>query len=175
MGSFCSSNAPLRGQSDIRTNQKIVFTEVLSCLGIDLFKAAIQSCVSASAGVAVEDIHVFELTRSTISGGINVLYSVGNLYEFTCQPEIKGQIDRSVFSGEFTALLSEFGFPSASATRDINAAYIRVDASAESGALVLIINQVSGVFNQLSTFFTAYHGVIFFLSLFSRRRFGTML
>ena len=169
MGSFWSTHAPIKGRADIGKNHKAAFEEVLSDVDIDLFKAAVQNCVSISAGVTVDDVHILELTRSTQNGGISVLYSVGDLYQFIGEPDIKGQISRSILSGEFTANMIKFGVSSASATRDINAAYIRVDASAESGgALVLIINQVSDVFNQLSTSFSPSHQTFFSLRLHFR-------
>ena len=142
MGICFSTNALLKGRADSGKNKRITLNEAVSYIDIDLFEAAIQKCVAISAGVPVGKVDVLELARSNRRDGIKVLYSVSDLFVLTSEPEIKGQINKSIFSGEFSALLGTFGFPTASATGDIHATYIRVHASPDNGSLTLVVNQV---------------------------------
>ena len=89
--------------------------EVVNGLDVDYFKVAVQNCVSVSIGVASRNVVVYNVIRSPAVDGIDVTYSVSDVYGRTTAKDIRKYIDRSITSGKFTSLLHQHGFLTAEA------------------------------------------------------------
>lgn len=91
------------------------YDEIVYGLDVDYFKVAVQNCVSVSIGVASRNVVVYNVIRSPAIDGIDVTYSVSDVYGRTTAKDIRKHIDRSITSGKFTSLLHQHGFLTAEA------------------------------------------------------------
>lgn len=91
------------------------YDEVVNAIDVDYFKVAVQNCVSVSIGVASRNVVVYNVIRSPLVNGIDVTYSVSDIYGRTAAKDIRKHIDRSITSGKFTSLLNQHGFLTAEA------------------------------------------------------------
>ena len=83
-------------------------------LDVDYFKVAIQNCVSVSVGVPSRNVIVNNVTKSSWVNGVDVTYSVTDVFDSSQPDAVSKHIDSSVTSGKFTSLLHQHGFLSAS-------------------------------------------------------------
>lgn len=87
---------------------------VINELDVDYFKVAIQHCVSVSVGVPSRNVIVNNVTKSSWVNGVDVNYSVTDVFDTSTPASICKHIDSSIASGKFTSLLHQHGFLSAS-------------------------------------------------------------
>lgn len=91
------------------------YDEIVNGIDVDYFKVAVQNCVSVSIGVASRNVVVYNVVKSPLLIGIDVTYSVSDVYGRTTAKDIRKHIDRSITSGKFTSLLHQHGFLTAEA------------------------------------------------------------
>ena len=97
-----------------------MFKDLISQVDQNLFRLAVQSCVSISAGIASKNVNIIDVTsRLSRNEGVDVTYTVSDVYELSSVNGIRNNIDSSISSGKFTGLLRKHGFRSAIATASV--------------------------------------------------------
>ena len=83
-------------------------------LDVDYFKVAVQHCVSVSVGLPSRNVVVNSVKKSSWVNGVDVTYTVTDVFDTSLPGALSKHIDSSIASGKFTSLLHQHGFLSAS-------------------------------------------------------------